>query len=94
MAAGPYFPCFGSATNGASIIANFGATNFKYPKPTGFVGLDAVTSTHLDITKELGWAITGLPNTSLSISKMFGYAIVQDRPPYFDRRRRLDYLRK
>lgn len=95
LGAGPYFPFFGSAANAAACTINFGATPFQMPIPSGFTAIDAPASgSSVNITKELGYAIIGPPQTLISVSKALSFAITQDTPPVFDRRRRLDYLRK
>lgn len=77
--AGPYFPAFGPASSGTSITANFGATPFQSPIPSGFSAVDPTTQAYAASSKFLGYVIDGPPQNAMSASKLLGYVI--DGPP-------------
>ena len=76
MNAGPYFPCFNSNVNGASVQANFGALNFNYAMPSGFTSLDTNSQNFNESAKFLGYAIAGPPTNAALSAKFLGYGIV------------------
>lgn len=72
--AGPYFPAFSVNASGAAATANFGATDFFFPVPAGFSGLEASAQAYLAASKMLGFANLAPPVDVLSVSKMLGFA--------------------
>jgi hypothetical protein len=79
IAAGPYFPFFCVNASGFGVTANFGATPFQFPIPSGFSPVDTSTFTYEAVSKMIGYAIEAPPDSAISISKMIGYAI--EAPP-------------
>lgn len=77
--AGPYFPVFGSNSSGASVVVNFGATDFGYPVPSGFAGLDTNTQAFAATTKILGYPVLSPPRATVSASKILGLGLLS--PP-------------
>ncbi len=74
MNAGPYFPVFNSNVNGASVLANFGATSFAYAVPSGFSGLDTNAQAYNASSKFLGYGALPPAQDSVAASKLLGYA--------------------
>lgn len=77
--AGPYFPVFAANGSGASVLANFGATDFDYPVPSGFSGLDSDAQPYLASSKFLGYPVLSPPQNAVSASKFLSYPVVS--PP-------------
>jgi hypothetical protein len=72
--AGPYFPCFNSNVNGASITANFGASSFTYAIPSGFSGLDTNVQNYEAAAKIIAYAELPPPLNAVDAAKIAGYA--------------------
>ncbi len=77
--AGPYFPVFAANSSGAAVLANFGATDFDYPPPSGFSGLDVDTQAYVATSKFLGYPVLSPPQNAVSSSKFLGYPVLS--PP-------------
>lgn len=75
LAAGPYFPIFGSDGSGASCTARFGATDMRCKIPAGYSTLDTNTQAFAAIAKMNGQAISAGITNGVSIAKMNGQAI-------------------
>ncbi len=73
MNAGPYFPVFGANFSGASLLANFGATDFGYSVPTGFSALDTNVQAYNASSKFLGYGALSNPDPTASASKLLGF---------------------
>jgi hypothetical protein len=56
---GTIYPAISSAYTGDVATANFGATAFAYPPPTGFVGLDSANTTWNPSDKSANCTLTG-----------------------------------
>lgn len=77
--AGPYFPVFAANSSGAQVIANFGATDFNYPIPSGFSALDTDVQAYNASSKFLGYSVLQPPINAASASKFLGYSVLE--PP-------------
>lgn len=73
IAAGPYFPIFGSNGSGASITANFGVVEFSYPIPSGFSALDTQAQAYAASSKLIGYGFFDADPQVASASKLIGY---------------------
>jgi hypothetical protein len=77
--AGPYFPCFCANQSGVSATANFGATPFTFPVPSGFGSLDtggAGYSSFEASTKFGGVGVLGTPQDAAGATKVNGLGIL------------------
>jgi hypothetical protein len=74
--AGPYFPCFGANSSGQTVVANFGATDFNYPVPSGFSQFDTNAQAYNASSKFLGYDLLAPPKTAAVSSKFLGYDLL------------------
>lgn len=74
--AGPYFPVFAANSSGASVTANFGATDYNYAAPSGFGPLAADAQAYITSSKFLGYGVLAPPQTAVSASKFLGYGVL------------------
>lgn len=74
--AGPYFPCFSSATNGAAVIGRFGTGDFAYPVPSGFAAMDTNVQAFEAVPKITAYALYNIPQAAESVFKLVSYSVL------------------
>jgi len=74
--AGPYFPTFSAASNGAACIGRFGTNDMAFPIPTGFSAMDTNVQAFEMTPKFVAFALYNIPQAAASVFKEVSYAVL------------------